>query len=118
MADAERLADVVRRGRSLAVFPEGTFVARPGLLPFHLGAFMAAARAGVPVLPVVIRGHRELLPAGRWWPRRAALAVEILAPIQPPGDAVDLFAGAARMREAARRGHRRRRRRPAAAPDC
>jgi len=101
VADAEHMADVVRQGRSLAVFPEGTFVARPGLLPFHLGAFMAAAHAGMPVLPVVIRGHRELLPAGRWWPRHAALEVEILAPIPAPGDAVDLFAGAARLREAA-----------------
>jgi 1-acyl-sn-glycerol-3-phosphate acyltransferase len=103
VADAERLADVVRQGRSLAVFPEGTFVARPGLLPFHLGAFMAAARAGVPVVPVVIRGHRELLPAGRWWPRRAALAVTVHAAIPPPDASADLFSGAARLREAARR---------------
>jgi 1-acyl-sn-glycerol-3-phosphate acyltransferase len=103
VADAERMAEIVAQGRSLAVFPEGTFVARPGLLPLHLGAFMAAARAGVPVLPVVIRGHRELLPAGRWWPHRAALEVEIHAAIAPPTDAPDLFAGAARLREAARR---------------
>lgn len=102
VADAEHLADVVRQGRSLAVFPEGTFIARPGLLPFHLGAFMAAARAGVPVLPVVIRGHRELLPAGCWWPRRAALEVTVHAAIPPPTAAPDLFAGAARLREAAR----------------
>jgi len=102
VADAERMADIVRQGRSMAVFPEGTFVARPGLLPFHLGAFMAAARAGVPVVPVVIRGHRELLPAGRWWPRHAVLEVEILAPVAVPADATDLFAAAARMREAAR----------------
>jgi 1-acyl-sn-glycerol-3-phosphate acyltransferase len=102
VADAERMAEVVRQGRSLAVFPEGTFVSRPGLLPFHLGAFMAAAGAGVPVVPVVIRGHRELLPEGRWWPRRVALEVEVHAPIPPPTDAPDLFAGAARLREAAR----------------
>jgi len=102
VADAERMAEVVRQGRSLAVFPEGTFVARHGLLPLHLGAFMAAARAGVPVLPVVIRGHRDLLPAGRWWPRHAALAVEVHAAIAPPADAADLFAAAARLRESVR----------------
>ena len=103
VADAEHMADVVRQGRSLAVFPEGTFVDRPGLLPFHLGAFMAAANAAVPVVPVVIRGHRELLPAGRWWPRHTALAVEIHAAMAPPDAAVDLFAGAVSLRQAARR---------------
>ena len=103
VVDAEHMADVVRQGRSLAVFPEGTFVDRPGLLPFHLGAFMAAANAAVPVVPVVIRGHRELLPAGRWWPRHTALAVEIHAAVAPPDAAVDLFAGAVSLRQAARR---------------
>lgn len=50
-----------------------TFVARPGLMPFHLGAFLAAARAGAPVIPVAIQGHRGILPDGSWWPRRVAL---------------------------------------------
>ncbi|MFN3565753.1 MAG: AMP-binding protein, partial [Burkholderiaceae bacterium] len=43
--DANRMAEAVRQGRSLLVFPEGTFVERPGLLPFRLGAFLAAASA-------------------------------------------------------------------------
>jgi 1-acyl-sn-glycerol-3-phosphate acyltransferase len=104
VADAGRLAEAVRQGLSLAVFPEGTFVARPGLLPFHLGAFLAAARAGVPVVPVAIRGDRELLPDGTWWPRRGALQVDICAPVQTPADgsldAPELFAAAVRLREA------------------
>ena len=70
--DANRMAEAVQQGRSLAVFPEGTFVARPSLLPFHLGAFLAAARAGVPVVPVAIRGSRTILPALAWWPRCGA----------------------------------------------
>ncbi len=101
VADANRMAEAVLQGRSLAVFPEGTFVARPGLLPFYLGAFLAAARAGVPVVPVAIRGHRELLPDGSWWPRRGAIEVEIGAPIMPPADTTDLFAAAVKLREAA-----------------
>ena len=101
--DASRMAEAVARGRSLMVFPEGTFVDRPGLLPFHLGAFLAAARAGVPVVPVAIRGDRELLPDGRWWPRHGALQVEVCAPIPPVSDAPDLFAAAVQLRDAARR---------------
>jgi len=100
--DANRMAEAVQQGRSLAVFPEGTFVARPGLLPFHLGAFLAAARAGVPVVPVAIRGSRTILPDLAWWPRRGVIEVEIGAPIMPPADTADLFAAAVKLREAAR----------------
>jgi 1-acyl-sn-glycerol-3-phosphate acyltransferase len=107
VADAGRLADVAMKGRSLAVFPEGNFVARPGLLPFHLGAFLAAARAGVPVVPVAIGGSRELLPDGCWWPRLASLQVDVCASISPAAEAglqaPDLFAAAVKLREASRR---------------
>ena len=98
--DATRMADAVARGRSLVVFPEGTFVAREGLLPFHLGAFLAAARAGVPVVPIAIRGDREMLPDGNWWPRHGALQVEVCAAIPPARDAPDLFAAAVQLRDA------------------
>ncbi len=108
VADAGRLAEAVQQGRSLAVFPEGTFVARPGLLPFHLGAFLAAARAGVPVLPVAIRGSRELLPDGSWWPRPGSLQVDVGLPIHPASDAPDLFAAAVKLRDAARQAIARR----------
>ncbi len=101
VADAERMALAVREGQSLAVFPEGTFVAASGLLPFHLGAFLAAGAAGVPVVPVLIHGSRTLLPAKVWWPRPAALRVEVLAPLTAaPG--LEPFAAAVRLREAAR----------------
>ena len=107
VADAGRMAELVQQGRSLAVFPEGTFVGRPGLLPFHLGAFLAAARAGVPVVPVAIRGNRALLPDGSWWPRPGPLQVDVCAPILPAADgtleAPELFAAAARLRDASRR---------------
>jgi len=102
VADAGRLAEAVAQGRSLAYFPEGTFSAQPGLLPFHLGAFLAAAQAGVPVLPVVLRGSRELLPDGQWWPRPAELAIEVCEPLPPASDGAHVFAAAARLRTAAR----------------
>jgi acyl carrier protein len=102
VADADHMADAVLRGKSLLVFPEGTFVDRAGLLPFHLGAFLAAARARVPVVPLTMRGTRELLPGERWWPRRTVLEVEIGAAIAPPADEPDVFAAAVRLREAAR----------------
>lgn len=50
--EVSRLADVVRSGRSIVLFPEGSPSRAPGLRPFRLGAFKVAAAAGVPVVPV------------------------------------------------------------------
>jgi len=100
--DASRLAELAAHGRSLAFFPEGTFTRASGLLSFHLGAFVVASRAGVPVVPVAIRGSRSLLPAGRWFPRPGALEVTIGTPISPPKDAPDPFAAAVSLRALAR----------------
>ena len=96
------MAEAAARGRSLAFFPEGTFTRVPALRPFHLGAFAAAVQAGVPVVPVAIRGSRALLRAGQWFPRRAALRVTIGAPIPPPAGAPDAFAAAVSLRDLAR----------------
>ena len=100
--DANRLATLVANGQSLAVFPEGTFTRAPGLMPFRLGAFAAAVSAGVPLLPVAIRGSRALLREGQWFLRRGALTVTICKPILPPLDLPDPFKAAVALRDAAR----------------
>ncbi|MDE2234567.1 MAG: 1-acyl-sn-glycerol-3-phosphate acyltransferase [Gammaproteobacteria bacterium] len=83
--DANRLIQLARDGVSLGVFPEGTFRRQPGLRAFHLGAFLAATRAGVPVVPVVIRGARGILPAETLRPRPGRVEVELLTPLLPGG---------------------------------
>ena len=82
---ANRLIQLARGGACLGVFPEGTFKLEPGLRPFHLGAFLTATRAGLPVVPVVIRGTRHILPAHSWWPWPGVIDVEILPPVSPGG---------------------------------
>lgn len=77
---------VLREGGMLAVFPEGTFREQPGLLPFRMGAFVAAAQAGVPVVPVVLRGTRALMPGDRFRPRPGRAEVIIGAPLAPLGE--------------------------------
>ena len=97
--DARVVARAARRGRTLVFFPEGTFTRTPGLLPFHMGAFAAAAEAGVPLVPVTIRGTRSILRSDRWFPRRGTVAVTIGTPVQPEGSD---WAAAIRLRDAAR----------------
>src|SRR5690554_2580661 len=68
-------------GDALALFPEGTFDARPGLKPFHSGAFGAAWRGGLPIVPVVVKGARTKLPSGAMLPRPGPLDVRICRPL-------------------------------------
>ena len=100
--DAKRLAALPACGASLAFFPEGTFTRAPGLMPFRLGAFVAAARSRVPVIPVAIHGTRAILRAGQWLPRRGAVVVTVGAPITPPTGGPEVFAAAVKLRDAAR----------------
>jgi 1-acyl-sn-glycerol-3-phosphate acyltransferase len=97
--DARQLARAARHGARLAFFPEGTFDRMPGLLPFRLGAFVAAAEAGVPVVPVAIRGTRSILRPDHWFPRRGTVSVTIGAPILPEGTD---WPAAVRLRDATR----------------
>jgi 1-acyl-sn-glycerol-3-phosphate acyltransferase len=64
-----------------------------------MGAFVVAAEAGVPVVPVVVRGTRSMLRSGHWFPRRGAITVIIGSPIMPDGND---WAAAVRLRDAAR----------------
>ena len=50
------IIDGVRAGKSLAVFPEGTRTPDGRLQEFKPGTFKIAIRAGVPIVPVTIRG--------------------------------------------------------------
>ena len=97
--DARRLLRNAARGQALVFFPEGTFSTDVGLLRFHIGAFAAAVRADLPVVPIAIRGTRHCLPPGSIWPRPGTIEIEALR-------------SAARAACSADGGHRRRPMRP------
>src|SRR3546814_18533452 len=75
----------LQAGEPLAIFAEGTFKPDPGLLPFKVGAFLIAARCGVPIVPAAIRGSRRLYGGGRRLPRWSSIDIEIGPTIPPPG---------------------------------
>ena len=87
VADAAAIRDAVKAGARVVFFPEGTFTRMPGLLPFRSGAFATAAEAGVPVLPVAVRGVRTFLRAHSWFPRHARLTVAVGEAVRPEGNA-------------------------------
>src|ERR1019366_10667083 len=81
LAGAEELARRLHAGELLMIFPEGTFVRGPGLLPFRLGAFRAAVDAGRPIVPVSIAGTRRILPDGTGLVPHGRTAVTIGEPM-------------------------------------
>ena len=99
---AQATRELIRRlgaGESFAICAEGTFLRPPGLMAFHNGAFVIAAKAGVPVVPAVIRGSRGLFGEGMWLPGYSPVAIEVLPAIAPQGEGRDT---AKALREAAR----------------
>jgi 1-acyl-sn-glycerol-3-phosphate acyltransferase len=96
---ADVLVEAARGGASLVVFPEGTLTRNTGLMAFRAGAFQVAAQAGVPVVPVALRGVRSVLRDGTWYARRTPIAVTVCAPIAPEGTD---WAAAIRLRDRVR----------------
>jgi 1-acyl-sn-glycerol-3-phosphate acyltransferase len=79
--NARRIGAKARSGWPLFYFPEGRLARMSGLRPFHMGAFVAAAESGVPVVPIALRGTRSVLRPGTRFPRRAVVTVTVGPPI-------------------------------------
>jgi 1-acyl-sn-glycerol-3-phosphate acyltransferase len=97
-ADARRILQKARAQESLAFFPEGTFRQEAGLRRFHNGAFAAAIRGQIPVVPVVIRGSRRMLPATQVLPGPGRIEIIVRPPLLPVPETrvADLVADARR----------------------
>ncbi len=85
VADAARVLDRVHGGDGVVFFPEATFTATPGLRPFRLGAFKVALEGGAALVPIALRGTRELLRGSTWRPRPGIAVVWVGAPLTATG---------------------------------
>jgi 1-acyl-sn-glycerol-3-phosphate acyltransferase len=82
------MVDALRGGGALLVFPEGTTPVDGKMLPFRNGAFRAAAKSGSRVVPLAIRGTRQMFPpSGKL--RRGRIDIEILPALPTPADTRD-----------------------------
>jgi 1-acyl-sn-glycerol-3-phosphate acyltransferase len=82
VADEADIHARLRNGESVLFFAEGGFSAMRGLKPFRLGAFAAAAATDAPVVPIALRGSRELLRADTRIPRPGRVHVWIGEPLR------------------------------------
>jgi 1-acyl-sn-glycerol-3-phosphate acyltransferase len=75
-------AEAIREKKiSMLIFPEGGRSRDGHLQPFKEGGAYIAIRAGVPVVPLVITGTREILPFGRGVVLSGEVRLRILPPI-------------------------------------
>ncbi len=72
-----RMRDLVGRGYSIAVFPEGSRSRSGRIERFHKGAFEMARELGLDVLPAVVYGPGAVLPLGSCYLHRGIIAVEV-----------------------------------------
>jgi 1-acyl-sn-glycerol-3-phosphate acyltransferase len=83
--DTRKIEAGVQRGLRPLFFAEGTLQRMPGLLPFQMGAFVLASQEGIPVLPVTIRGTRNILRGGSWFPRHSHVQITVGELCAPAG---------------------------------
>ena len=81
----EKAEQRIRNGDSVLIFPEGTRTRDGNLGPFKKGGFHLAVRAGVPIVPVALRGTRDLMPRGSYRVRAGTVTVIIGEPIPTQG---------------------------------
>ncbi|MCW8330986.1 AMP-binding protein [Photobacterium sp. SDRW27] len=86
VVDAKRIAGSAKTSQPLFVFPEGTLYRMAGLHEFHMGAFVAAVDAGLPVIPITLCGTRSKLRGKSLFPRRGDINITINQPQYPSGD--------------------------------
>lgn len=90
----EDMADALRRGESLIIFPEGTRnTGETPLLPFKSGLFHLSRRCPqVELVPVWIDNIRRVIPKGQWLPVPMVCSVSYGPPlILDPDEEKDAF---------------------------
>ena len=82
----KRMASVLKKGRNVLIFPEGTRSRDGGLGDFKQTFSLLACEISVPVIPVAIDGAFEAFPRNRKFPHPfKRINVTYLPPISPEG---------------------------------
>ncbi len=89
----------LKAGDSILLFPEGTFTYAAGVRPFKLGAFILATQTELPVIPISLKGTRNILRNNQL-PKPGRISVTFLPPLKPLSDD---WEEANRLRHLARR---------------
>lgn len=81
MASMRRAGELVKKGKNVISFPEGTRSKDGKIGIFKRGSFHMASGADVGIVPVALRGAREVLPSGSYKARPGTIHVNIGKPM-------------------------------------
>lgn len=80
----QKLAEVLKKGKNLLIFPEGTRTLTGKLGDFKHTFAILSQELNIPVVPVAIKDSYKILPAGSRFPRLfKTVYVEFLQPVNP-----------------------------------
>jgi long-chain acyl-CoA synthetase len=80
----QKLAEVLKKGKNLLIFPEGTRTISGRLGDFKQTFAILSHELKVPVIPVAIKGSYNVLPSGSIFPKLfRKVSVEFLSPVYP-----------------------------------
>ncbi|WP_397447246.1 HAD-IB family hydrolase [Polaribacter sp. R77954] len=77
----QKAANVIKNGTSVAIAPEGTRSGSKKLGKFKKGAFHLAMKAGVPIVPIVIKNAYMAMPKGSKIFKPTHIEVVVLDPV-------------------------------------
>lgn len=98
--DMLRAGELIKSGKNIISFPEGTRTKTGELGLFKRGGFLLSKNTGIPVVPIAIKGARELLPSGSIGIKPGIIYVHLFPPVSPEKytpEEVDIFAADTRL---------------------
>ncbi len=83
MKSLDEAAARIKAGASMIIYPEGTRVPAPELIPYKKGVFFMAVKAGQPVVPVSINGTHYIKSPGSLRVKPGPVKIVIAPPVNP-----------------------------------
>jgi long-chain acyl-CoA synthetase len=86
----QKMAEVLKRGRNIIIFPEGTRTQNGDIGDFKKTFAILSRELNVPVVPVAINGAYDAFPRGTFFPKPwKKINIKFLKPIMPENHSYD-----------------------------
>lgn len=82
LASMAKVEALLKQGKSVTIFPEGTRSKGDAQGEFKLGAMRLAIRTGVPIVPIAIEGTYKLMEANGGFIHPGRVKIQVLPPIE------------------------------------
>ncbi len=76
-------AELIKKGKNVIVYPEGTRSPDGKIKRFKKGGFVIAKASNIGIVPMAIKGSREVLPKGSMHIKKGHIKLKIGKPIPP-----------------------------------